>query len=57
MERKHLRADTAYHDRSRGTYFYTPDGISGVWYDTEDELNEAHGDIYTVISVHEILDY
>lgn len=57
MERKNLKADTMYFDQSREMYFYTPDGEGGVWYDSEGEMCDEHGDDYVVHTVSEILDY
>ena len=47
LERHQLKADHMYYlwerKEENGTYFYTPDGVGGYWYDTEEEMFEQHG--------------
>lgn len=56
MERKNLQAMQAYHETKTDTYFWTPDGEGGFWYDTQEEMEDQHG-VDTIIEVSEILDY
>ena len=48
LERIDLKADQMYRlfykaDESDETFFYTPDGVGGFWYDTEEEMLDQHG--------------
>lgn len=56
MERKDLKAEVTYFERKSGTYFFSPDGVGGFWYDTLAECEDQHGRT-ELISVSEILDY
>lgn len=56
MERKDLQAEQGYHEAKTDTYFWTPDGVGGYWYDTLEEMEDQHG-AGDVIDVDEILDY
>lgn len=42
-QRSELEVDTAYYVRKDDMYFITPDAIGGFWYDTLEELEDAHG--------------
>ena len=39
--REHLKVLRLYHEQPTGMYFYTPDGIGCIWYET---LEEAMAD-------------
>lgn len=56
LQRKYLEAEQAYHDEKADMYFWTPDGVGGFWYDTEEEMWDQH-DMGDIIEVDEILDY
>lgn len=43
FSRKNLQPEQAYHVTKDDTYFWTPDGVSGFWYDTKAEMEEQHG--------------
>lgn len=43
MYRDELDAMTGYYFEKTDQYFFTPDGIGGVWYDSEEEMCEEHG--------------
>lgn len=55
MERKDLEAMQAYLELKTGTYFWTPDGIGGFWYDTQEEMEDQHG-AGDIIEIDELLD-
>ncbi len=56
LSRKNLQAEQAYYVQKDGTYFWTPDGEGGFWYDTKEEMEDQHG-VDTIITVSEIADY
>lgn len=41
--RDYLRVLRLYHEQPTGMYFYTPDGIGCIWYDTLEEALEDTG--------------
>lgn len=55
--REDLKADAVYYINEDAQYFYTPDGEGGIFYDTEEELIEAHGNGYRSIEIDELSDY
>lgn len=53
--RKELEAEQAYYDQKDDMFFWTPDGVGGFWYTTEEEMWDQHpyGDIIDVEEVPE----
>jgi hypothetical protein len=51
--RKHLKVERLYHEQPTGMYFFTPDGIGCIWYETREEAmedTEAFGEpIITIV--------
>lgn len=43
MYRDELEAMTGYFFHKTEQFFFTPDGIAGFWYDSEEEMLEEHG--------------
>lgn len=41
MNRSQLKADTLYLFTDTQSYYYTPDGVGGYWYDNTEEVIEA----------------
>lgn len=41
FSRDHLKVERLYHEQPTGMYFFTPDGIGCIWYET---LEEAMAD-------------
>lgn len=37
FSRGHLEVERLYHEQPTGMYFFTPDGIGCVWYETREE--------------------
>lgn len=56
MERKDLKAEQGYYVIDQDQYFWTPDGEGGFWYDTQEEMEDQHGE-GTIIDIDELLDY
>ena len=44
FSRKHLKVDRLYYEQPTGMYFYTPDGVGCLWFDTKEEALEEVGD-------------
>ena len=43
FSREHLKVDRLYYEQPTGMYFYTPDGVGCIWFDTREEaLEEVH---------------
>ena len=41
--RKFLKVNRLYHEGPTGLYFYTPDGIGCIWFDTKEEAMKETG--------------
>lgn len=44
FSREHLKVDRLYYEQPTGMYFYTPDGVGCIWFDTREEALEEVGD-------------
>ena len=43
FSRKNLKVERLYRELPTGMYFYTPDGIGCIWFDTKEEAMEETG--------------
>lgn len=53
--RKYLRPGRLYHEQPTGMYFYTPDGVGCIWYDTLEDALEDFDPSSGVIVIHQEL--
>lgn len=57
FSRRNLKVERLYHERPTGMYFFTPDGIGCIWYETKEEAmadTDAFGE--PIITLHQELD-
>lgn len=57
LTREHLVPNRIYFDRSCEQYFYSPDGVGVIWYDTKEEAREDTGIESAVVSISELEDF
>lgn len=55
--RDNLKTDTIYKETKSGQYFYTPDCIGCIWYETLEEAREDTGITDRVIVIKELSDF
>lgn len=47
-----LKVDTIYYVQPDDQYFFTPDGVGAIWYDTLQEIRRDTGIVGPVITLH-----
>lgn len=54
--RKNLQVDTLYFSDPEGQWFFTPDGVGVIWFDTLKEAREQTGIEGSPVVLHEELE-